>query len=171
MKKEYLEIGEIVGTHGVRGMVRIKPWCDGIAFLKGVKEYFTDKNGKNGLKCEKIAENGNVFIAKFAGVESIEQAESLRGKILYINRSDVRLEKGRYFIQDIIDCAVFDAETGEDYGVICDVSATGANDVWHIKRNDKEYLIPVIPPVVKEVDIDAGVIKIIALKGIFDDED
>lgn len=171
MRKEFLEIGKIVGTHGVRGMVRIQPWCDGIAFLKGVKDYFTDDNGKNGLRCEKMAENGNVFIAKFSGVEAIEQAENLRGKVLYINRKAVKLEKGRYFIQDIIGSKVFDAETGEEYGVISDVSQTGANDVWHIKKNDKEYLIPVIPPVVKEVDIEAGEIKIIALKGIFDDED
>ena len=135
------------------------------------KFIFTDDNGKNGLKCEKMAENGNVFIAKFSGVETIEQAENLRGKVLYINRKAVKLEKGRYFIQDIIGSKVFDAETGEEYGVISDVSQTGANDVWHIKKNDKEYLIPVIPPVVKEVDIEAGEIKIIALKGIFDDED
>lgn len=171
MRKEFLEIGKIVGTHGVRGMVRIQPWCDGVAFLKGVKNYFTDENGKNFLNCEKIAENGNVFIAKFSGIETIEQAETYRGKILYINRNDVKLQKGSYFIQDIIDCAVFDAETGEEYGTVSDVSQTGANDVWHIKRNEKEYLIPVIPPVVKDVDVDNGVIKIIALKGIFDDED
>lgn len=171
MRKEFLEIGKIVGTHGVRGMVRIQPWCDGIGFLKGVKNYFTDENGKNVLSCEKIAENGNVFIAKFSGIEAIEQAEAYRGKILYISRNDVKLEKGRYFIQDIIDCTVFDAENGEEYGIVSDVSSTGANDVWHIKRNDREYLIPVIPPVVKDVDIEAGIIKIIALKGIFDDED
>ena len=171
MKKDFLEIGKIVGTHGVRGMVRIQPWCDDIGFLKGVKNYFTDGNGKNALQCEKIAENGNVFIAKFTGVESIEQAENYRGKVLYINRNDIKLEKGRYFIQDIIDCTVFDAETGEEYGTVCDVSATGANDVWHIKRNGKEYLVPVIPPVVKEVDVDSGVIKITPLKGIFYDED
>ncbi len=171
MKKEFLEIGKIVGTHGVRGMVRIQGWCDGIEFLKGVKNYYTDENGKSALKCEKIAENGNVFIAKFGGIDTIEKAEDYRGKVLYISRNDVRLEKGRYFIQDIIDCTVYDNESGEIYGVISDVSSTGANDVWHIKKGEKEYLIPVIPPVVKEVNVDTGVIKITALKGIFDDED
>ncbi len=171
MKKNYLEIGKIVGTHGVRGMVRIQPWCDGIEFLKGVKNYYTDNLGSESLVAERIAENGNVFIAKFKGVDTIENAEDYRGKILYISRNDVKLEKGRYFIQDIIDCTVYDNESGEIYGVISDVSSTGANDVWHIKKGDKEYLIPVIPPVVKEVDVDAGVIKITALEGIFDNED
>lgn len=171
MKKNYLEIGKIVGTHGVRGMVRIQPWCDGIEFLKGVKNYYTDNSGSDYLVCERVAENGNVFIAKFKGVDTIEKAEEYRGKVLYIARNDVKLEKGRYFIQDIIECTVYDNESGEIYGVVSDVSSTGANDVWHIKKGDKEYLIPVIPPVVKYVDVDTGVIKITALEGIFDDED
>ncbi len=171
MKKDFLEIGKIVGTHGIRGMVRIQPWCDGIDSLKGVKNYFTDKSGQNALLLERIAENGNVFIAKFKGIDTIENAEDYRGRVLYISRNDVSLEEGRYFIQDIIDCSVYDNENGTLYGVISDVSSTGANDVWHIKNGDKEYLIPNIPPVVKEVNVDTGVIKITALKGIFDDED
>ncbi len=171
MKKEYLEIGKIVGTHGVCGMVRIQPWCDGIEFLKGIKKYFTDNSGNDALSCERIAENGNVFIAKFSSVDTIELAEQYRGKVLYVYRNDLKLEKGRYFIQDIIDCRVLDADNGTEYGVISDVSATGANDVWHIKKGDKEYLIPVIPPVVKNVNIDNGVIEITPLEGIFDDED
>lgn len=171
MKKEFLEIGKIVGTHGVRGMVRIQPWCDGIELLKNVKKYYIDPAASKSLDCEKISVNGNVFIAKFNGVDSIEMAERYRGVVLFANRSDLNIEEGSYFIQDILDCRVLDAETGNLYGVICDVSATGANDVWHIKNNDKEYLIPVIPSVVKSVDIDKGEIKIIALEGIFDDED
>ena len=171
MKKDFLEIGKIVGTHGVRGMVRIQPWCDGIELLKNVKKYYIDSVASKSLDCEKISVNGNVFIAKFNGVDSIEMAERYRGVVLFANRSDLNIEEGSYFIQDIFDCRVLDAETGNLYGVICDVSATGANDVWHIKNNDKEYLIPVIPSVVKSVDIDKGEIKIIALEGIFDDED
>ena len=136
-----------------------------------VKKYYIDSAASKSLDCEKISVNGNVFIAKFNGVDSIEMAECYRGVVLFANRSDLNIEEGSYFIQDILDCRVLDAETGNLYGVICDVSATGANDVWHIKNNDKEYLIPVIPSVVKSVDIDKGEIKIIALEGIFDDED
>lgn len=171
MKTNFLEIGKIVGTHGVRGMLRIQPWCDGIDFLKGIKNYYIfEKNEYNLLTCEKITSSGNVFIAKFVGIDSIENAEKLRNNVLYINRNDVHLENGRYFIQDIIGCVVTDFETGRIYGKISDVSATGANDVWHIKDNSAEYLIPVIPSVVKNVDIENGVIKIVPLKGIFDDE-
>lgn len=171
MKKNFLEIGKIVGTHGVRGMVRIQLWCDGIEFLKGVKKYYTDNSGINYLVCERISPNGQVCIAKFTNINTIEEAQSYRNKVLYIDRKDVALEKGRYFIQDIIGCSVVDAQTNIKYGEISDVSQTGANDVWHIKSGEKEYLIPVIPSVVNHVDIDSSIIKITPLKGIFEDED
>ncbi len=170
MKKQYLEVGKIVGTHGVRGMVRIQPWCDSFDFLKGFKIFYLDAAGKKILKCTRIAQNGNIAIAAFEGIESIENAEKLRNRIIYINRDDAALEDA-HFIQDIIGCEVIDANSGEAIGTVGDVSQTGANDVWHIKNGEKEYLIPVIDDVVKEIDIDAGIIKIIPLKGLFNDED
>lgn len=169
--KEYLEIGKIVGTHGVRGMVRIQPWCDSISVLRSVKIVFTDNGGNSSLIVKRFAENGNVFIAQFEAVDSIEAAEKLRGKILFAKRSELSIKEGSHFIQDIIGCKVIDKDTCEVYGTVCDVSATGANDVWHIKNNDKEYLIPVIPSVVAKIDIESAVIEITPLKGIFDDED
>lgn len=170
--KEYLEIGKIVGTHGVRGMVRIQPWCDSISLLKGVKSLYTDCSGTNALSVCRIAENGNVFIAQFTKIDSIESAEKLRGKTLYAKRNDLKIEKGSYFIQDIIGCTVIDSDDKTIvYGKVSDVTATGANDVWHIKNGDKEYLIPVIPSVVNDVDVENSVVIITPLKGIFDNED
>ena len=107
---------------------------------------------------------------KIKNVDTIEQAEALRGKVLYLDRNDAVLPKGVFFQCDLFDCEVFDVDTGEKLGVITDVSQTGANDVWHIERNGKEYLIPSIPDVVINVDIDNAKIEIRPLKGIFDDE-
>ncbi|MCI6770364.1 MAG: PRC-barrel domain-containing protein, partial [Oscillospiraceae bacterium] len=92
---------------------------------------------------------------------------------LFMNRDDAGLKKGQYYIQDLLDCTVVDADNEDKvYGVLSDVSQTGANDVWHITDKDKnEYLIPAIPPVVIDTDVVSGVIKIRPLKGIFDDED
>lgn len=169
MKKKFLEVGKISGTHGVRGMVRIQPWCDD-GFLQKFKTFYLDSDGTKILIREKIQPNGNVYIAKFKGVETIENAESYRNRILYINRDDARLDKGEYFIQDLIGCRIFDNDTGKQLGVISDVSKTGANDVWHITDNGNEYLIPVIPDVINTVDVDSEEIFITPLKGIFDDE-
>ncbi len=171
MKKNFLETGKIVGTHGVRGGVRIQPWCDSPEFLCNFKKLYLDQNGQESLQVLSIKPHGNIVIATVKGVDSIESAEKLRNRVLYINRRDVKLEEGRYFIDDLMGCAVFDADTSEQLGEISDVSQTGANDVWHIKRGEKEYLIPNIPDVVIDVDIDEEKVVIRPLKGIFEDED
>ena len=167
--KDFLEAGKIVGTHGVRGMVRIQPWCDTGDFLCGFKKLYI-KGGEEALTINKIQPHGNVVIAAIKGVDSIELAEKLRGSVLFIKRSDVSLPEGQYFIDDIIGCEVFDVLSGEKLGVISDVSPTGANDVWHILNATGEYLVPVIDEILYKVDIDAGEIFIIPMKGIFDDE-
>lgn len=170
MKKEFLEIGKFVGTHGVRGMVRIQPWSDDGEFLTKFKKFYLE-NGKTKIELNKITPHGNVVIAAVKGVDTIENAEKLRNQVLYIKRDDARLPEGRYFVSEIIGAKVYDADSDALLGTLCDVSPTGANDVWHIKNGDKEYLVPAIPPVIIDVNIDTDIIKIRPLKGIFDDED
>ena len=170
MIKKYLEAGKIVGTHGVRGMVRVQPWCDSGEFLAGFKNIYTDSEGENKIKIISAKPHGNVVLMQLSGVNSIEDAERLRGKIIYINRKDVKLPEGRYFISDILGLTVTDADTGETLGVLSDVTETGANDVWHIKRDGKEYLVPAIEEVLVSVEPEKESIVIRPLKGIFDDE-
>ena len=74
-------------------------------------------------------------------------------------------------MEDLLGCRVLDADSGELLGELCDVSVTGANDVWHVRRGEREYLVPAIPDVVVSVDVDAGEICLRPLKGIFDYED
>ena len=170
MKKKYLEAGKIVGTHGLGGMVRIQPWSDSSSFLSGFSVFYLDEQGNATLKIENVRPHGNVAIAKIYGYDSIEKAEALRNKIIYIDREDCTLSDGRYFISDLLDCRVYDSESKRLLGTITDVSQTGANDVWHITNDGKEYLIPVIDDVLDSVDIDSGVVYITPLRGIFDDE-
>lgn len=171
MKNKYLETGKIVGTHGVKGMTRVQLWADSQDFLSKFKFVYTDKDGANRLEIQKAQAHGNVCIVAFKGVDSIEAAEKLRGTVIYIDRKDAKLPKGRYFIADLIGCKVLDADTNETLGVITDVSETGANDVWHIEKDSKEYLVPAIPPVIVDVNVDDEIVIIRPLKGIFDDED
>ncbi|MDD6489569.1 MAG: ribosome maturation factor RimM [Clostridia bacterium] len=169
MLKQYLEAGKIVGTHGLKGEVRIDPWCDNAEFLcKFKKLYYADGTE---IPVVSARPHKNIAIVLFKGITSIEQAEVLRGKIVYINRKDAHLPKNTYFIQDIIGLKVFDADTNEEYGEVTDVMKTGANDVYQITRDGKDYLIPVIPDVVIKTDIENGILLIRLLEGIFDDED
>jgi len=169
--KKYLETGKIVGTHGVKGMVRVQPWSDSGDFLANFKKFYLDNRGERVLLATSVKPHGNIVIIAFKGVDSIEKAEELRNKILYIDRNDVKLPKDRYFIDDLIGCKVLDADTDKQLGVLTDVSQTGANDVWHITNDGKEYLIPAIDEVIVSVDLENTTLIIRPLKGIFDDED
>ena len=171
MKNQYLETGKIVGTHGVRGMVRIQPWSDSGEFLTQFEKFYLDDKGITSLDIESIQPHGTVVIAKISGVDTIEKAETLRGKVLYISRNDVELPEGRYFVSDLIGCKVFAADNETLLGTLTDVSVTGANDVWHIKKDGREYLVPAIADVIVSVDVDSGCIVLDPMKGIFDDAD
>lgn len=171
MKKQYLDTGKIVGTHGIKGEVRIEPWCDSPQFLSEFKKLYLDDKGETFIEV-KSRPHKNITLAKIKGVETVEQAEKFRGKVVYINRDDIILEDGVNFVQDLIGLEVKDADNSTVYGKITDVLRTGANDVYEITdSNNKKYLAPVIDEVIVERNIDNGYVLIRPMKGIFDDED
>lgn len=173
MIKEFLEIGEIVGTHGIRGEMRLNPWCDSPEFVTKFKTLYYDSNGSCAAQIKAARPHGNIVLLTVKDIDSVEKAQKMRGKVLYMKRSDAKLPKGTYFIAELIGCTVYDADSPEKvYGTLTDVSETGANDVWHITNSEgKEYLIPSIPDVVIETDVAENRVVIRPLKGIFDDED
>ena len=169
MKKQFIETGKIVSTHGIRGEVRVQPWCDTPEFLTAFKTLYLNE-GRDVLNIIRSRAHKNIVIMQIKGITTIEQAQALRDKVLYIDRKDALLEDGEYFQCDLFGALVYDVDTNEPLGEIVDVSKTGANDVWHIKKDGKEYLIPSIPDVVIDVNIDEEKVLIRPLKGIFDDE-
>ena len=171
MLKQYLEIGQIVSTHGIKGEVRVNPWCDTPEFMKKFKTLYFDANGNKAVKITACRPHGNVVIIKLDGVDTVEEAQKLRNKTLYMNRADAKLGKGDWFIQDLIGCTVYDADDNEKtYGKLTDVAETGANDIWFIENNGKEYIIPAIKDVVINVNVENESVFIRPLKGIFDEE-
>lgn len=173
MRKEYLELGQIVGTHGIKGEIRVNPWCDSPEFATRFKTVFFDERGMEPISVTASRVHGNTVLMQLKNIDSIDEAAALRNKVLYIRRADARLPDGSWFVSELLACRVFDADDKKkQYGTLTDVSETGANDVWHITdQNGKEFLIPSIPDVVVSVDIDQGLIYIRPLKGIFDDAD
>ena len=170
MKKQFLDSGKIVGTHGIKGEVRIDPWCDSPAFLAAFKKLYLDERGETFIKV-KSRPHKNVTLCKIEGVDTVEAAERLRGKIVYIDRDDIRLDEGVHFVQDLIGLEVRDFDTNEVLGTLTDVLRTGANDVYEITRDGKKYLAPVIDEVVREINVDGGYVLLSPMKGIFDDAD
>lgn len=168
-KKRYLEAGEIVGTHGVRGEVRVRPECDSPEILAGLRKLYFDE-GRRAVKVKARAHK-TIALVKLEGIDTVEQAAALRGEMLYLDRGDLKLDKGQYFICDLIGLAVVDDDTGEVYGECTDVSHTGANDVYHMRTAaGDEVLIPAIPSVIRKIDVDGGEMRIYPMLGLFDDE-
>ena len=168
-KKLFLEVGEIVGTHGVRGELRLQPWADSPAQLASLKTLYFD-GGARAVKVRCRAHK-NLLLVLMDGVNTVQEAAVLRGTVLYAHREDFKLPKGRYFVQDLIGMAVVDDRTNERYGTLTQVSETGANNVYHMDKDGKEVLIPAIPDVVRRIDAEADEVRIIPIKGLFDDED
>ncbi|MBQ3265745.1 MAG: 16S rRNA processing protein RimM [Ruminococcus sp.] len=170
MLKQYLEVGRIVGTHGIRGEMRVECWANSPDFLKSFKKLYLDE-GKSALDVS-CRPHKNIALMTAKGVTTIEEADKLRGKILYIDRNDVQLGEGEHFVQDIIGLEVTDADSGAVYGVVKDVLKTGSNDVYEMQAQDgKLFYIPVIPDIMAGFDFEKGKVFIHPMKGLFDDED
>lgn len=171
MRKKYLEAGRIVGTHGLAGEVKVQSWCDSNEVLAGFGTFYLDSEGRQGLEVKSARMHKNIVLVKLSEVDTVEQAELLRGRVLYIDRNDLRLPEGTYFVQDLVGIRVFDADSGEKYGVLSDVSFTGANDVYHVAGEDgKEYLLPAVEEMIISVDLEENIMKVRPIKGIFRDE-
>jgi len=170
MRKQYLECGKIVSTHGIKGEVKVQHWCDSSDYLIGLENLYLDK-GERPITIKSARTNKSMVIMKISGIDDMDAAAALRGKVLYMNRDDDPDDDG-VFLQDLMGIGVTDADTGKGYGTLTDVFHTGANDVYEITDDDgKKRLVPAIPDVVIMIDIDRGRMTIRPLKGLFDDED
>lgn len=167
MTDNLLQIGKITSVFGIKGEVKVQPWCDSPELLCEFDTLYW-KSGTP-VKIESSRVQKNMVVMKIEGVDDPDAAQKLRNHVLYMDRNDVELDEGSYFIADLIGLTVVDSRDGKVYGILSDVTETGANDVYHITDEDgRLLLIPAIPEVVDEVDIENGVMKITPLNGLFE---
>ncbi|MCH5198083.1 MAG: 16S rRNA processing protein RimM [Oscillospiraceae bacterium] len=171
MIKSYLELGKIVGTHGIRGELKLDPWCDDPDFAKNFSTVYFGKNGEDPVKIASCRKHKNQILFTLEGYNDINSAETLRNKIIYIKRSDIKLSDGVWFIEELMGCKAINADDNNIvYGSITDIFQTGANDVWQITdENGNNFLLPAIKDVVIDADVENCRAYIRPLKGIFDD--
>ena len=165
---KYLEIGQIVNTFGIKGMVKIKPFTDDInRFDKLKKIYIKNKDGKKEYQIQEVKYHKNMVLMKLEGVDTLEQAEILRQSYLLVNREDEEpLEEGVYYIVDLIGLEVY---TDENIflGKVDDIFNTGSNDIYVVKDGKgKQILLPGIPEVLKNVDLENGKITVHLIPGL-----
>lgn len=168
--KQFLEIGKLINTHGIKGEMKLEMWCDDIEYLKQFEVLYLDDCGKDSLKLISARPQKNHAIVKFAEITSIDIAEKLKNSIVYCNRDDAEIDEDANYIQDLIGCSVVDAESNEEYGRVVDVLNYGASDILDVVNDKKHHYIPVIPDIVKEIDTENEIIRIIPMKGLFDED-
>ncbi|MBQ8614854.1 MAG: 16S rRNA processing protein RimM [Ruminiclostridium sp.] len=169
MRKQYLEMGKITKTQGLKGEVRMQYYCDSPDELEEFNVLYMGKE-KTEVELEKSRYlKSDVAVIKIKGIDTPEAAQKLIGKMLYINRDDVELPEDVWFIQDIIGLEVIDADDGTVYGKVDEIYQNGSADVYSIKTPDgKNLMFPAIPEVLISTDIDEGKITIRPLEGLFD---
>ena len=152
---EYIEIGQIVNTNGLKGVVKVNPFTDDISKFEDLKYvYIQLKSELKKVKIEQVRYNKNQVLLKLEGIDSIEEAEKYRNFYLKTEKeSQEDLGEDTYYIVDLIGIDVY-SDKNEYLGKIEDVFPTGSNDVYVVKDNlGKQILIPAIADVVKEVDL------------------
>ena len=152
---EYIEIGQIVNTNGLKGVVKVNPFTDDISKFEELKYvYIQLKSELKKVKIEQVRYNKNQVLLKLEGIDSIEEAEKYRNFYLKTEKeSQEDLGEDTYYIVDLIGLDVY-SDKNEYLGKIEDVFPTGSNDVYVVKDNlGKQILIPAIADVVKKVDL------------------
>lgn len=166
--QQYIETGAIINTHGVRGTVKVQAWSDSLdVFYDFEKLYYKKDNQYKTLTIEKIAEQKQFLLITFNEIDNLDTAMAMKNTTLYANRDDFDLEDGDYFISDIIGLEVFDANTYVSYGKLTEIINKGAQDIYVIKSDSGEYMVPVVEEFVKSVDIEKGIF-ITPIPGMFD---
>lgn len=165
---EYFELGQIVNTFGIKGMVKVKPFTDNIEqFEELEKIYIKNKSGKKEYQIQEVKFHKQMVLIKFEGIDNPEDAELLRNSYVLINRKDAKpLEEGTYYIVDLLESEVY---TDENIllGKVEDIFNTGSNDIYVVKDElGKQVLLPGIPEVIKQVDIENKKITVHIIPGL-----
>lgn len=168
---DYLQVGVITSTHGIRGEVKVFPTTDDPKrFLDLEKVILDTEKEKLELEIEQVKFFKQFVILKFKGYENINDVEAYKKKSLLVSREDaVELGQDEYFIADLIGLRVV-SDKGEDLGKLTEVLSTGANDVYVTDGGifGKEILIPAIRQCILEVDLERRTMNVHLLEGLVD---
>nr|WP_294493506.1 ribosome maturation factor RimM [uncultured Mediterraneibacter sp.] len=165
--EQFLQVGVISSTHGIRGEVKVFPTTDDASRFKKLKKVLLDTGSERmELEIRSVRFFKQFVIVKFQGLDSINDVEKYKGKSLFVSRENaVKLEKDEYYIADLIDMEV---HTKEGYfGVLRDVMQTGANEVYVIDSGEHgEVLVPAIRQCILDVDVENRKMKIQLMEGL-----
>lgn len=167
--EEYLTVGKIINTHGVKGEMKVIPLTSDISRFDYLKLVWLEEKGKlTEHYVEKARYQKNCVLLTLHGIDSMDKAEALKDCYLKVDRKHaLPLDENEFFIADLIGCEVY--EDGILLGVITDVLQTGSNDIY-VTKGEKygEILIPALEDVVQKVDIEDRKIDVKLPEGLIE---
>jgi 16S rRNA processing protein RimM len=159
MTDPYVEVGRVVGTHGVSGKVKVESWSGDLSGLLSVRRIrIRDPRAGSGgrhRECEvKTAQrSGGCAVLLLAGIDSVEEASALRGSVVSVPRSELPPPgEGEYYWVDLVGCEVVTAAGGR-LGVVAGVTEGPAHDWLVILRGEEEAMLPLVAAFIRKVDL------------------
>ncbi len=166
-------IGKIVGPHGIKGTIKVKPFTDFLErFEKGNFVKIEIDNSLFEFLIEESFLHKGFICLKLKGIDSIDDALRLKNMSIVIAEDELRkLGKDEYYIHDLIGLAVRD-EFDKEIGKIVDVLSLASNDVYEIELTDKRKVFyPAVKDFIDEINIEKKFIRIKNYEGFFDTND
>ena len=158
MRLEYLQAGEIVTTHGVRGEMKVLPWADGPDFLCDFSRIRIDSRE---YKVESCRVQKSCNLLKIAGIDTMEDAQKMRGKTVEIFRCDA--PQDMIFAAELIGMTVL--SDGKEVGKLTDVLDYPGNKVY-VVEGEHTYMIPAVKAFVLDTDMEKGIIQVRLIEGM-----
>ncbi len=158
---DLIETGRIVNTHGLRGEVKIEPWADSAEDFCAFRRLYVEGAER---KVERARVHKNFVIAKLSGVDSIDEAERLRNRVVSVPREDIELDEGEFLLTDLIGCRALD-EGGAELGKVTDVLTPPGGEVLEI-RGEREILVPLNGGFLLDADVEAGTVTVRLIEGM-----
>ncbi len=169
---KYVSVGKILNFHGIKGEAKIGCSRTQQDFVMSLDTVYLKNNGDYvPLEIESIRQNKNILIAKFAGIDSINDLLPYKGELLFVDEDVIRnsLEEDEFLIDELVGLNVFDNESGKKLGFVIGVSNNGASDLISVKTNSKKVcLIPFVKAIVPVVDLKEKKILINNLEGLLE---
>ena len=162
-KAAFIDAGRIINTHGVHGYIKTEVWLDSPEVMMRCSRFFLA--GKE-LRLLSAYPHKGFLIMHLEGVEDMNAAMALKGRILQIAREDARLPEGAYFLQDLIGAVVLE-ENGREVGVLEEILERPASDIYVVRgRDGSEHLIPAVPAFIRSVDAEEPRITVRLIEGM-----
>lgn len=166
--EDFLKVGVLTTTHGVRGEVKVYPTTDDAERFLDLSYVLLD-TGKEmrRLDIQNVKFFKNLAILKFEGIDNINDIEMYKGRDLWIPREEGQeLYEDEYYVADLLGMQVV-LEDGSMFGTLKDVMETGANDVYVVSTKERgEVLLPAIKECILDVDLEKNVMTVHLMKGL-----